>query len=218
MRSICIRLLVQTTVFTAALLAAHGSDGASRAPVAGGDVQAKIEYCMDCHGHQGQGYHGFLTMPRLAGQTSTYLENQLRAFLEGRRDRNLFINMARVHGLSPAMRAAVAARFQGLNPPVLGGGPRNLAAAGAQIYEEGVPEANVPACSACHGPAATGQGEIPRLAGQLSSYTVRTLSTWNRDRGAAAEGENPAAVMAPIAHNLTPNQIAAIAAYLSNLR
>ena len=218
MRSISMRLLVQTTVFTAALLAAHGSDGASRAPPAGGDVQAKIEYCMDCHGHQGQGYHGFLTMPRLAGQTSTYLENQLRAFLEGRRDRNLFINLARVHGLSPAMRAAVAARFQGLNPPVLGGGPRNLAAAGAKIYEEGVPEANVPACSACHGPAATGQGEIPRLAGQLSSYTVRTLSTWNRDRGAAAEGENPAAVMAPIAHNLTPNQIAAIAAYLSNLR
>ncbi len=213
-----IRLLSRTTAFAFAVLAAGASDGASRPPAVKGDAQAKIEYCMDCHGRQGQGYRGFLTMPRLAGQTSTYLENQLRAFLEGRRDRNLFINMSRVHGLNPVMRAEVAARFQQFNPPALGGGPSSLAAAGAKIYEEGVPEANIPACSACHGPAATGQGEIPRLAGQLFSYTVRTLSTWNKDRGAASEGENPAAVMAPIARNLTPNQIAAIAAYVGNLR
>ncbi len=215
MQRAAIRLLSRATAFAVAMLAAGASDGA---PAVKGDVQPKIEYCMDCHGRQGQGYRGFLTMPRLAGQTSTYLENQLRAFLEGRRDRNLFINMARVHGLNPVMRAAVAARFQQFNPPTLGGGPGNLAAVGAKIYEEGVPEANVPACSACHGPEASGQGEIPRLAGQLYSYTVRTLSTWSKDRGTASEGENPAAVMAPIARNLTPNQIAAIAAYVSNLR
>ncbi len=218
MRRISIRLLLQTTVFATVAFAADGSDGASRSPAAAGDVQAKIEYCMDCHGHQGQGYHGFLTMPRLAGQRSTYLENQLRAFLEGRRDRGLFINMTRVHGLNPAMRAALATRFQQLNPPALAGGPRTLAGIGEKIYQEGVPEANIPACSACHGPEGTGQGEIPRLAGQVFSYTVRTLSTWNKDRGAAVQGDSPAAVMTPIVHNLTNNQIAAIAAYVSNLR
>ncbi|MBV9239651.1 MAG: cytochrome c [Xanthobacteraceae bacterium] len=218
MQRISLRFLLRVTVLGAAGVAAGGSDGASRPAGSGGDVRAKIEYCMDCHGRQGQGYHGFLTMPRLAGQTSTYLENQLRAFMEGRRDRNLFINMSRVHGLNPAMRAAVAAQFQQLNPPAFGSAPSNLAAAGAKIYEEGVPEANIPACSACHGPDGTGQGEIPRLAGQVFSYTVRTLSTWNRDRGAASGEQTSAAVMAPIARNLTPNQIAAIAAYVSNLR
>ena len=58
-------------------------------------LQAKIEYCKDCHGRSGQGYMGYLPMPRLAGQTSTYVENQLKAFVERRRDRGLFLNMPR---------------------------------------------------------------------------------------------------------------------------
>jgi len=70
-----------------------------------GYLQAKIEYCQFCHGGSGQGYVGFLAMPRLAGQTTTYLESQLRAFAEGRRDRGLFLNMAKVHGL-PRARGA----------------------------------------------------------------------------------------------------------------
>jgi cytochrome c553 len=169
---------------------------------------------MDCHGPSGQGYRGFLTMPRLAGQTPEYLESQLRAFLEGTRGRNIFIRMATVHGLNPSMRAALAARFRHLNPPPFGGAPRHLAVAGARIYEEGIPEANVPACLACHGPDAQGQDAIPRLAGQLFSYTTKTLSNWGTERG-----QNPAAaVMVPIAHNLSRSQIAAIAAYVNNLK
>jgi cytochrome c553 len=60
----------------------------------------KVEYCTDCHGPSGQGYHGYLTMPRLAGQTPEYVDKQLRNFADRSRERNLFINMARVHGLS----------------------------------------------------------------------------------------------------------------------
>ena len=216
MKLMSLRLALQTTVF-AVVASAGGAESAGADPTMSlgrGNAEAKIEYCMDCHGPSGQGYRGFLTMPRLAGQTTEYLESQLRAFLEGRRDRNLFIRMARVHGLNPATRAALAARFRQLNPPPFGGAPRQLAAAGARIYEEGIPEANVPACLACHGPEAQGQNEIPRLAGQLFSYTTKTLSNWSKERG-----QNPAsAVMVPIARNLTQSQIAAIAAYVSYLK
>jgi cytochrome c553 len=214
MKVISLRLVLQTTVFAVVVAAADSSDGAGTAASSRRDVQGKIEYCMDCHGPSGQGYRGFLTMPRLAGQTTSYLESQLRAFLEGTRGKNLFIRMARVHGLNPVTRAALAARFRELNPPPFGGAPRQLAAAGARIYEEGIPEGNVPACSACHGPEAQGQDEIPRLAGQLFSYTAKTLSNWGKERG-----QNLAsAVMVPIARNLTQSQIAAIAAYVSYLK
>src|SRR6516165_10734123 len=144
MKLISLRLALQTTVF--AVVASAGSDGAGADPIMSlgrGNPEAKIEYCMDCHGPSGQGYRGFLTMPRLAGQTPEYLEAQLRAFLKGRRGRNPFIRMATVHGLNPSMWAALAAQFRHLNPPPFGGAPRQLAAAGARIYEEGIPEANV---------------------------------------------------------------------------
>jgi cytochrome c553 len=216
MKVISLRLALQTTVF-AVVASAGGLDGARADPpmaLGRGDAEAKIEYCMDCHGPSGQGYRGFLTMPRLAGQTSEYLESQLRAFMEGRRGRHLFIKMATVHGLNPPMRAALAARFRHLNPPPFGGAPKQLASTGARIYQDGIPEANVPACLACHGPEAQGQDKIPRLAGQLFSYTTKALSNWGKERG-----QNPeAAVMVPIAHNLSQSQIAAIAAYVSNLK
>jgi cytochrome c553 len=60
------------------------------------------------------------------------------------------LNVARV--LSPEMLTALATHFRGLDPKPLGGGPKELVAVGKKIYEEGVPEANVAACSSCHGP------------------------------------------------------------------
>jgi len=183
-----------------------------------GYLQAKIEYCEDCHGRSGQGYVGFLTMPRLAGQTTTYLESQLRAFAEGRRDRDLFLNMAKIHGMSPTMRTALAAHFREAHPRPFGGAPRRLAAAGRRIFDDGVPEANIPACAACHGPEAQGQGPNPRLAGQLYPYLMSRLSRFPSESRRADADVDPTATMARIAHNLTRSQMAAVAAYVSQLK
>lgn len=183
-----------------------------------GYLQAKIEYCEDCHGRSGQGYVGYLTMPRLAGQTSTYLERQLRAFAEGRRDQGLFLNMAKIHGMSPTMRTALAAHFRDAQPRPFGGAPRHLAAAGRPIFDDGVPEANIPACAACHGPDAQGQGPNPRLAGQLYPYLMSRLSRFPSEARRAGADVDPTATMARIAHNLTRSQMAAVAAYVSQLK
>ena len=194
---------------------AHARHGV---PVRTGTMAGKVEYCTDCHGPSGQGYQGYLTMPRLAGQTPEYIDKQLRNFADRSRERNLFINMARVHGLSSDLRAALAAHFRGLDPRPIGGGPRNLLGTGKRIYDEGIPEANIPACAACHGPDAKGQEEIPRLAGQLYAYTVKELTNWSTERAQGAAKDDTSAVMNPIAHALSPAQVSAVAAYLSDLR
>src|SRR6516225_2830281 len=66
-----------------------------------GGVQAKLAYCEDCHGRAAQGFHGYYPIPRLAGQQTEYLKNQLQAFIEHRRTNNVMFNVA--HSLSPAM-------------------------------------------------------------------------------------------------------------------
>ncbi len=191
---------------------------AGTAAVSEGGVQAKIKYCQDCHGLSGQGYRGFLPIPRIAGQPARYIENQLLDFAETRRDKDISVEMPKVHGVSPSMRPALAAHFSELDPGPAGDGPPNLVVAGGKIYEEGIPEANVPACSACHGPAAKGKAEIPRLAGQLYPYTVKELTRWSIERGHGSGKEDLSSVMAPIAHDLSQSQAAAVSAYLSYLK
>jgi cytochrome c553 len=207
---------LRTTVLAIVFLAAGSSDGANTIRHGRQDVEAKLEYCKTCHGRSGEGYYGYFAMPRLAGQQPRYIETQLRAFIERRRTNPVMFNVA--HSLSPAMLAALADHFHALNPPPAGSGPQRLAASGKTIYEEGIPEANVAACFACHGLEGRGQDEIPRLAGQLYPYVVKALTSWDKERGQGAGKSDPSAIMVPTAHNLTQSQIAAVAAYVSHLK
>ena len=175
MKAFSLQLTLQLVILLIVLAAAGRADAKDTTGISRGDVQAKIRYCQDCHGPSGQGFRGFFPIPRLAGQQPEYLKNQLQAFVERRRTNNIMFNVA--HVLKPAMIAAIATSFKNLNPKPLGGAPKKLVAAGKNIFENGVPDANVAACAACHGPEATGHGEIPRLAGQLNSYVVMELTT-----------------------------------------
>jgi cytochrome c553 len=209
-----LRLALPAAILAVAVAgAARADDGhaASRE-----SVQAKLSYCKDCHGPLAQGYRGYFPIPRLAGQQTAYLENQLRAFVEHRRTNNVMFNVA--HALSPSVISALAASFRELNPAPIGGAPRQLVAAGKRIYEDGVPDANVAACAACHGPDATGVGEIPRLAGQLYPYLIKELTNWGKERGQNPTKPDTSAIMSPVAHSLTKAQTEAIAAYVSYLK
>jgi cytochrome c553 len=199
-----------------ALSVADRANGADKSAVGRGELEAKIEYCQDCHGPSGQGYRGFFPIPRLAGQQTEYLKNQLQAFVEHRRTNNIMFNVA--HTLSPAMIAALAVDFRALNPKPLGGAPRSLVATGEKIFQDGVPDANVAACAACHGPDAKGSEEIPRLAGQLHDYIFNKLTNWSKERGQNPTKPDTSAVMSPVAHSLTKPQVEAVAAYLSYLK
>ena len=210
-----LRLALQTTilavVFTTTSLAEHASTGA----VSKHDLQGKMDYCETCHGVSGRGFHGYYPIPRLAGQQTGYFKNQLEAFVEHRRTNIIMFNVG--HVLSPEMITALATNFEALNPPPLGGAPKGLAGRGKQIYAEGIPDSNVPACATCHGPDAKGNGEFPRLAGQLYEYIVNKLTNFTKERGQNPEKPDTSAIMQPIAHALTEPEIKAVAAYVSYL-
>src|ERR1700676_2541224 len=153
-------LVLQTAVLAIALAGACRAEVIKAPAVSKQEVAAKLAYCEVCHGVSAQGFHGYYPIPRLAGQQTEYLENQLHAFTEHRRTNNIMFNVG--HVLSPAMIAALAANFHDLDPKPLGGAPKDLVATGKKIFEEGIPAANVPACTSCHGPEAKGHGPFPR--------------------------------------------------------
>jgi cytochrome c553 len=200
--------------FAVVVTAAHAKDKEA-STVSAQELKAKTDYCKTCHGVSGQGFRGAFPMPRLAGQQPEYLKNQLSAFIERRRTNPVMFNVA--HVLSPPMLTALSQYFQELNPKPLGGGPKELVAAGKKIYEEGVPNAEVPPCASCHGPDAKGADAFPRLAGQLHDYIFRKLTNWEKERGQDKANPDTSAIMQPIAHNLTEAQVKAVAAYLSYL-
>jgi cytochrome c553 len=214
MRTTGFKLVVQSTVFALALCGVTEAAGRGKGAAGRHSIEAKVEYCLTCHGASGQGFRGYLTMPRLAGQQPQYIENQLNAFRQHRRLNPIMQNVA--GSLTPGMIAPLAEYFKNLNPPAYGGGSQDGASLGKRIFEVGLPDANVPACSVCHGPGAQGTRYIPRLAGQLHWYVTKTLANFGRERGQG--GEDKSAIMAPIARNLTPEQISAVAAYVSSLR
>jgi cytochrome c553 len=192
--------------------AARAAD-ADFAQVSDGALRSKIEYCKMCHGENGQGFRGFVPVPRLAGQQTQYFENQLQSAVAGRRLSKLMADILK--SIEPSMRRPLAVHFSKLAPEPLGGAPRDLVATGRQIFEQGIAESNVPACMACHGDGAKGHNEVPRLAGQLDEYLINKLSNWIKERGQNSAEGDPANIMTPVARNLTKSQISAVAAYLS---
>jgi cytochrome c553 len=210
------KLALQMTILAMCFAAAGRAEATDPATVPEQDLQGKIQYCTYCHQPSGQGFLGATPIPRLAGQQTEYFKNQLQAFIDRRRVNFFMFKVA--HSLKPEMLSALADHFKDLDPKPVGGAPPELVDAGKKIFKEGFPAANVPPCSTCHGPEAKGNGQFPRLAGQLYPYIIKVLTNWDTERGQGGP-ENPdaSAIMKPIAHSLTKSQIEAVAAYLSDL-
>ncbi len=178
------------------------------------------EYCMLCHGQGAHGFQGYRPIPQLAGQQAKYIEIQLAAFAEGRRQRDLwYVKYGKVHGMSEAQRTALGEYMASLRPLPHKGGSADLVAKGDKIFHGGAPENDVPACAVCHGPEAKGEGIFPRLAGQWRPYLIGQLTNWDKQRGLGEKGKDDnSQIMAPIAKSLSKEQIQAVTAYLSSLQ
>jgi cytochrome c553 len=184
-------------------------------------AQERAAYCKNCHGDSGQGFHGYYTAPRLAGQQVQYFLNAFKALADHTRDDPLAKQFmyAAEGSVEPHLWRGLAQYFNNLKAPPAANGPRYLMSAGQRIYEDGIPSQNVPACAACHGPDAKGEGANPRLAGQQYSYLVDQLSGWSkgyRSKDPASPREQN--VMSTFATSLTREQISAVSAYLSYQR
>ena len=114
-----------------------------------------------------------------------------------------------VAALSPLAARDLANYFATIAPKPANDGDKTIAAKGRTIYLEGIPEANVVSCYACHGPNAEGVREIPRLGGLPYFYLKSRLEQWN-------EGyHSPPSPMPMVASHLSPDEIEALASYLS---
>jgi cytochrome c553 len=194
--------------FKSALLAL----AVSIAPVVAGEPGAAVRNCTWCHGTSAQGY---TVAPRLAGQRPLYIEGQIRSFREHIRD-NPYSRQymwGATATLGPEAARDLAAYFAAIPPRPANDGDRTLAARGRAIYMEGIPEANIAACYACHGPNAEGIREIPRLGGLAHAYLKARLEQWGQGYHSVADSPMPI-----VARTLGRDEIEALTSYLSFIR
>jgi cytochrome c553 len=195
----CIKIKIAAVAFASIALSVPAGHAESLA----------VRNCTWCHGASAQGY---TPAPSLAGQRYQYLKNQLADFHARTRD-NPFSKQymwGAAENLGARTARDLASYFSKLPRRAANDGDRELTGIGKTIYQEGKPEENIVACVVCHGPNAEGVGQIPRLGGLAYTYLKRRLEQW-------AEGYHAAAgpPMPDIAGKLSPDQIEALASYLS---
>jgi cytochrome c553 len=176
---------------------------------AGSSIAASVRDCTWCHGTGAQGY---TIAPRLAGQRALYIEAQLRGYAAHIRDNPL--SKQYMWGAAANLRTDtvrdLADYLASLPPKSAHDGRRVLVERGQTIYLQGIPDANIVACLACHGPAGQGVREIPRLGGMSYFYLKRRLEEWGQGYHSASGSPMPLA-----ASTLGPDEIEALASYLS---
>lgn len=169
--------------------------------------------CAGCHGEQGRarpdGY-----VPRLAGKPAGYLQAQLQAFRDGRRQHEGMA--ALLAPLDDDMLAALAAHYAGLSvpypAPVQGGLSAADAARAQQLVTVGDAQRHIPACSACHGRALTGVApQMPGLLGLPADYLGAQLGAWRTGQRQARQPD----CMAEVARRLPLEDIARVSRWLA---
>ena len=191
-----------------ALLA--GGSAAALAQEQDGAKALATGVCSACHGPQGHSISP--VFPNLAGQQSAYIVLQLDAFRgKERGDPNARAYMwGMASQLSDTSIKGLADYYAAQKPSAGEKGDPALMAEGEKIYAQGIAAQGVPACAACHGPAAEGTGAFPRLAGQHVDYLVAQLEGFQTGTRANAP------IMANVVHSMSPEQIKAAATYAAS--
>ncbi len=190
-------MIIKTKIaFIAALLLLTGSAAAEGDPEAG----AAIGYsCLGCHGIEGyrNAYPSF-RVPKLGGQTATYLEIALRGYRDGMRSHPTMVGQSK--SLTDQQISDVSAFLASFGSEAVeaGGGT-------APAFEKAV------ACAACHGQNGISVSPPwPTLAGQHEEYLVHALNQYR-------DGSRKDPVMSPMAAPLTDDDVKLLAEYYSKL-
>ena len=162
--------------------------------------------CFVCHGMEGESSSE--VFPRLAGQHWEYTARQLDHFKSGKRKSTAMADMAAKLKLDEMV--ALGKYFEKIAVPAEPAKDSELAAVGSYIFHTGNKYSAVPACASCHGKEGLGTSQLPRLAGQYSSYIESQLKSFG-----SRERTNDNAVMHAIVSRMTPLEMAAVAEYLS---
>lgn len=223
MKRVLIALALCAPLFIAAADEAAPAAAAKDAFTQGdaGAGAAKAPVCFACHGPGGNGAIN-PEWPKLAGQHSAYIRDQLGDFKAAKRKNPVMQGQAAA--LSDDDIKNVAAYFA-TQKPVPGLGSKDAIPVAQKLYRAGDSARGIPACAACHGPTGSGNaaGGFPRVGGQNAGYAANQLHAYatcgnnqlqNCDRGSGPKGQ----IMSTIASKLKENEIQALASYISGLQ
>jgi cytochrome c553 len=173
-------------------------------------LRKTIDTCATCHGAAGKSVAP--TFPNLAAQSAPYIETQLRAFRDQTRadpDAQAYM-WGMASQLSDSTISALAAYYAAQPAAERKPGNTALIAKGKQLFEEGVPALQVPACATCHGKNGEGRLAFPRLAGQHGPYLLKQLLVIQNVLRTAP-------VMHGVVKDLSKDQLQAVVAYLESI-
>ena len=197
-------------------VAAFAADGGSKDAFTHGDPSAgqqKASTCFACHGPQGNGSIN-PAWPKLAGQGSAYIYEQLGEFKSHKRSNPVM--WGQVGALSDDDMRNLAAYFASLDY-VPGVASKDAIAVAQPLYRAGDESRALPACAACHGPRGGGNVsvKVPRIGGQNAQYVAAQLTAYKKgERGVGINGQ----MMQYVAGKLTDKEIQALASYVSGLQ
>jgi len=177
--------------------------------------QGAAAVCMACHGADGNSPSA--AFPKLAGQHYDYLIKQLNNFkvkpgaAKAERDNAQMASFAAALNEQQMRDLAAFYSAQKIQPAVAKN--KDTYELGKQIYRAGIAAKNVPACAACHGPAAAGMpGQYPRLGGQWPEYTEAQMVAFRQGT------RHNNAVMTAVAARMSDTEIKAVSDYIAGLR
>ena len=201
------------TAFVTAIVttAAHAGSGNAEAG------EQKAAACSACHGADGNSAAS--TFPKLAGQNSRYLTQQLIAIQSGAR---VVPTMAgQLDGMSEQDLLDIAA-FYASQESTIGQADPELVALGESIYRAGIAKKGVSACTACHSPTGAGNppAGFPRLGGQHADYIEAQLLAYRTGldqpkHGRTTDGETQ--IMRSTAGQMSDLEIKAVSSYIQGL-
>ena len=178
-------------------------------------LQGALPDCARCHGEDGLG-RGQPDIPILAGQKPAYLLASLAAYAAG--ERGSGVMQAAAVRVGPDTMRPLAEHYAALpglsdsrsSPQLISSVAEDLLA--AQTVANGLPEANLPACSRCHAPGR--RAIYPVLAGQKAAYMAARLRLWRGDE-TVVDARKPNAPMPMIARRIPERLIEPLARYFA---
>jgi cytochrome c553 len=160
--------------------------------------------CVACHG--AKGVSQIPSIPSLAAQPKTFIENQLVLIREGLRD--VPAMKGSLDGVSDAELVALATYFSAQSAPPAAKGRVDKAS-----LERGRELAKSALCGTCHLPQHQGRDQVPRLASQQEQFLLDVMKEY-RDK----PGPGRDTAMAAALYGITDAQLKDLAHFFAHSR
>ena len=173
-------------------------------------VQTSAMICAACHGENGISPNP--EWPNLAGQSAFAIYKELNDFKSGARSSAQMTPIAQ--GLTEEQMIELARYFSNFARGTLDAQAGQISSGTQNLVLSGNTAKRLPACNACHGNRAGGPVETPTLTAQHREYLEAQLQAF----ASGTRHNDIYRRMRNVAHELTPEEMKALAEYYSSAK